>query len=660
MTVQITHKGQHLLRHKSQDVGYTNGSHPTTLTVKAALDALYLAVGGALYWKDPVANKAALPLASNTVNDARVVQDDGGGIPTIYVCIATAGGVDVQWIKVTASVLGDMTKAVYDPTTVNGDAFDMDNMVESGTSKVMTSAERTKLTGIEALADVTDTANVDAAGATMNADTDVKANGWTIDEDDMVSDLDTRVPTQQSVKAYADGKVGRSEWLQNGVVDNSESTLAFNDGTRVFTINRTGASFTYYVQGVLYTVATDGVAGVNTVTLADEEGLWVIYYDGAVLTALKNPSHSQYEDAMMTKCLVGAVYYDATNNVGILQEERHGFQMSPWTHRYLHEVVGLVYTDGLALADFVISDGTDNEDAQFSIAEGECYDEDLEIDLNAINKTTGNIIYYKDGSDWRWATQAGFKCLTFDGTSGTRLAWNNAGTLTEATDNRFVLLHIFATNAYDGDCISIIGQAEYVTLAAASAAAETEVSNLVLGTLPSKEMKPIATIIYQTRDSYGNDVNAKVVQTSGGDDYVDWRTSALSAGVTAGDHGSLGGLTDDDHTQYFLADGTRSITGTYTQNALIKAASSEAVADDAEITIATGVAGWGFAQIGDNEEYAHFTFTTAGVVTLLIWSSNTVNTDTDTKFCIYDAGSGIAIKNRLGSSKTVRYAVHYS
>ena len=45
---------------------------------------------------------------------------------------------------------GDMTAAMYDPGDVQDDAFSMDNMVETATKKVFTSAERTKLTGIEA------------------------------------------------------------------------------------------------------------------------------------------------------------------------------------------------------------------------------------------------------------------------------------------------------------------------------------------------------------------------------------------------------------------------------------------------------------------------------------------------------------------------------
>jgi len=69
---------------------------------------------------------------------------------------------------------------------------------------VASAAQITKLDGIEASADVTDNINVNAAGATMNADTDVSANGWVIDEDNMASNLASKVPTQQSVKAYVD------------------------------------------------------------------------------------------------------------------------------------------------------------------------------------------------------------------------------------------------------------------------------------------------------------------------------------------------------------------------------------------------------------------------------------------------------------------------
>lgn len=65
-----------------------------------------------------------------------------------------------------------------------------------------------KLSGIEAGADVTDATNVAAAGAVMESDTTTAAMSFVIDEDTMVSNLATKVPTQQSVKAYVDAQVG--------------------------------------------------------------------------------------------------------------------------------------------------------------------------------------------------------------------------------------------------------------------------------------------------------------------------------------------------------------------------------------------------------------------------------------------------------------------
>jgi len=74
----------------------------------------------------------------------------------------------------------------------------------AGTIEGRSYAEARTDLNVEDGADVTDATNVNAAGATMNTDADVSGNTWVVNEDDMTSDLDTKVPTQQSVKAYVD------------------------------------------------------------------------------------------------------------------------------------------------------------------------------------------------------------------------------------------------------------------------------------------------------------------------------------------------------------------------------------------------------------------------------------------------------------------------
>lgn len=96
------------------------------------------------------------------------------------------------------------------------------------------------------------------------------------------------------------------------------------------------------------------------------------------------------------------------------------------------------------------------------------------------------------------------------------------------------------------------------------------------------------------------------------------------------------------------------------QGGLTTIASSESVNDEASITLPSAKTGWGEVQIGDNEEFATFCFTSAGVVTLIMPSTNITDSDTDEKFCIVQSGTAVALKNRLGSAKNVRYRVSYS
>lgn len=117
----------------------------------------------------------------------------------------TTDGTNASWAALAGG--GDMAAATYDPTSVAGDAFDQDNMNDGTTNKNYTATEKNKLAGIETAADVTDATNVDAAGAVMNSDTSTASMSFVVDEDDMSSNSATKVPTQQSVKAYVDTSV---------------------------------------------------------------------------------------------------------------------------------------------------------------------------------------------------------------------------------------------------------------------------------------------------------------------------------------------------------------------------------------------------------------------------------------------------------------------
>ena len=92
--------------------------------------------------------------------------------------------------------------------TYQDDDGTIDFSVTSQTDNNFTTTLKNKLDGIEASADVTDATNVDAAGAVMESDTTTANMSFVIDEDNMASDSNTKVPTQQSVKAYVDANSG--------------------------------------------------------------------------------------------------------------------------------------------------------------------------------------------------------------------------------------------------------------------------------------------------------------------------------------------------------------------------------------------------------------------------------------------------------------------
>ena len=58
---------------------------------------------------------------------------------------------------------------------------------------------------------VVNSTSVDAAGATMNADTTLAGNGYFLDEDNMASDSATKVASQQSIKAYIDAAISAAK-----------------------------------------------------------------------------------------------------------------------------------------------------------------------------------------------------------------------------------------------------------------------------------------------------------------------------------------------------------------------------------------------------------------------------------------------------------------
>lgn len=351
--------------------------------------------------------------------------------------------------------------------------------------------------------------------------------------------------------------------IENGFEDSASptarslTTLSFDNGTRTLTLS-TSAPYTVVTGRVRLQIDSSISAQIT-----DVEGFhW--FFMRADKTLLVVPGYSLGTE-VVTYALVAGVYWDATNKQVIrFQDERHGLTMDGATHAYLHRTRGAQYDSGLALGDMTVDgDGSLEDHAQLSVAGGVIRDEDLPHTI------TGNApqtlapvaeipVFYREGAEglWRQYPATQFPIAT---TGTGRAAWNEwtgaTWQVTETTNGRYLLCHIFATGDITEPMISIMGQNQYQNALSARDGAYTELGDLQFGPLAqlTPEIVPIATVIVQTSAGYANSVKSRFVSTDEGDDYIDWRStppvgSSASGGVT--DHGDLTGLLDNDHPQY--------------------------------------------------------------------------------------------------------------
>lgn len=360
---------------------------------------------------------------------------------------------------------------------------------------------------------------------------------------------------------------------ENGFVDTSQSDEpVFDNGTRTAAISPKSSFYSIFSEG-----AEVVIFGTRSVVVPDVTGLYWIYFDkDGELQCTSTFS----VDLISEYALVAFLCWNSTDAERVtFTDERHGTNM-PWSvHYWAHLTLRAMYESGLGLGNMSV-DGTGNDaaNARLSIANGIIHDEDKAKSIvNGSPQTLSSIaelpIMYRYGASGDWRKIA---ATTYCVAIGTLAQWNEwTGATWQRTDHvtgKFGLMHIYATPDVYHPCFYIMGQGTYNNVIDARIGATNELSQLELGALKEliPEAVPIATIIIQTKTTYTNAVKTRIVSTSGGNDYVDWRVTGIVP--SGGSSGTTSPLTTKGDLWGFDTDNARVPVGTDTH--VLKADSS--------------------------------------------------------------------------------------
>lgn len=300
-----------------------------------------------------------------------------------------------------------------------------------------------------------------------------------------------------------------------GETNREDSVITFTESDRKFSISPKNESYTFFIKGKIYKKTTS-----STQTIDDTEGFWYFYFDE---NGDLQKTNTYSNDLILKYCYVAYLYWDATNKKNIhMGDERHGVGISPSMHLYSHALYSSTYISGLKLLNFnTTGSGTNNNECQFQIESGFIRDEDIPHFVPETNVTDLQILY-RENNNWRKKIQQNYFILR---NNSNKIVYNsfinNSWQLTEVSNNKYICLHIIATNDINNKIFAILGQKEYAKVSEARANINNEINNL--SNLPFHEFKIIGTVIYLINNDYTNELKAKIVKNDLDMEYVDSR-----------------------------------------------------------------------------------------------------------------------------------------
>ena len=186
--------------------------------------------------------------------------------------------------------------------------------------------------------------------------------------------LDAKAALVHASQHYPDGSDPVNAHALHGVVSRTvQAPLPTNITTTTFTLTTGTTPLTYYRNSVKTIVSVD-----KSVTVGGSgAGLYFIYFNDDAGTLVASTTFPGLA-AATGNVLVASVWWNGSN-LGVVNDERHGYDRDTAWHTWAHQTVGTRYGAGLAFS----FTGTTNANTTFTVSSGNIYDEDINFTINA-------------------------------------------------------------------------------------------------------------------------------------------------------------------------------------------------------------------------------------------------------------------------------------
>jgi len=334
-----------------------------------------------------------------------------------------------------------------------------------------------------------------------------------------------------------------------GFVDKTTTVIAYRPVEQQFWLYPTGASAAVWCQGVKHTFTT-----YKSVAEPTTSGIYYIYLDSSANLQIKSTEFNYKLDTPVCQ-----IYWNETLGAPqLLVDHRHGIAMNWATQEFLELATSAAVKTGFTISGITNNpNGNTDSHAKFALTGGTALFQDVKIEVDHSATPAPNVasnlfqqilnpvaklpVFHQDGSEWKYSTPSDYAFVVETGVpvyNNFNVTWQKQ----QVGNGKYFISYIAATGNTEYPAVAFSGQQQYNDLSAAEAAVFGDLDLNGLEVIP---IRILYKIIYKYSTAYTSTVKVTI------EGYQDLRSSGVN-GATAGvtDHGRLGGLLDDDHSQY--------------------------------------------------------------------------------------------------------------